>query len=141
MRCSLALAPILQSNESRTRILRCAAEAKPIDHHDHGDVVLFLLEKVVLDLPRDLLRSLHGSAARKLKHRHDAALILIRQETGGEVKHHQNQQRYDDCIRDEPPKGLLDDARDTALMFIAESIEGAVEPTKETAVLVGMCGG
>ena len=125
--------PVAQAGECDARILANAQEAEARDGKDHVDVLLFVLEIVVRDLPRHSQCFGLGRARRQVDQIDDEALVLIRQKAGGQIEKKARHAGHDQGIGHYHYPGAIEDSFQAAMIPVPSRFEAGVEPGEETA--------
>ena len=104
------LVPVTEVGEGDAGILASAAEAEARHGEDEIHIVLFVHQEVMADLVRHRHGAVLGGARRQGDQADDKALVLARQEAGGQPYERENQHGHDAGIGQHHPAGMIDDS-------------------------------
>ena len=135
-----ALVPVLHAHEPERHVLALSGEAEA----GHGDELLDRLGLVFEEMALDLAHDLPGALARGACGQHhlgdEDALVLVRQEGGGQAGIGQAQADDEHEIDHEEQLAPAQDALYTLDITAGAAVEAAVEPAEEAASLALMSG-
>ena len=133
-----AILPVAQVQEGLSEVLPVAAEVEAGDREQGVDVLLLVDQEVVLDLLADRDGARLGGADRQSVEPDHRALVLDRQEGGGQPHEQHRQDRDQDPVEHERRQRPADDPPEGRLVAFDGRGEGTIEPAEEAPLPLGV---